>query len=50
MEAFFYRDDRLVVSPRPERSQRSFDFLVDLFDRFGIRKNTQKAVIIVCQP
>ena len=35
---YFYVDDGLVASPRPERLQKLFDVLSDLFNRVGLQK------------
>ena len=50
MTAFFYTDDGLVVSPHPERLQREFYDLTDLFGRSGLRTNVQKKVSMDFQP
>ena len=50
LTAYLYADDDLVASTQPERLQRSFDFLTNLFDRFGMRTNKMKTVGMVCQP
>ena len=38
LAAYFYSDDGLVESTQPERLQRAFDILTDLFNRVGLRK------------
>ena len=45
---FFYTDYGLVVSPQPERLQRTFNVLIYLFYRFGLRTNMRKTVSIAC--
>ena len=49
LAAYFYVDDGLVVSTRLKRLQMVFDVLADLFNRVGLRKNTQNTVSIVYQ-
>ena len=44
MAALFYVDDGMVVSPRPERLQRAFIILANLFERVGLRKYVRKTV------
>ena len=41
---YFYVDDGLVASIKPERLQRAFDVLTGLFDRAGLWTNTAKTV------
>ena len=36
LAAYFYTDNGLVALPRPERSQRLFDVLIDLFRKVKI--------------
>ena len=47
---YFYADYGLVASPRPERLQKSFGILTDLFDRVGLRKNVRKTARMSCRP
>ena len=46
----FYGDDRIVASTQPERLQRVFDVLIELFGRVGPWTNTQKTAIMACHP
>ena len=39
-----------MASPQPERLQRAFNVLVDLFGQVGLRKNVWKTVIMACLP
>ena len=48
--ALFYADDGLVSSPRPERLQRAFNVLTDIFDWFVLCTNLRKMVIMACCP
>ena len=41
---FFYAGERRVALPRPERLQRLFNALTDLFDWVGLRKNIRNTV------
>ena len=50
LAAYFYTYNGIVVSNQPERLQRAFDVLTDLFDQIGLRTNTRKMVSITCQP
>ena len=50
LEAYFYADGGIVELTQPERLQMSFDALTCLFERFGLRKNMEKMVGMVCQP
>ena len=47
--AYFYDNNVLVALTQPERLQRDFDVLTNLFDQFGLQKNTGKMVGTVCQ-
>ena len=47
LAAYFYADNGLIMSPRPERLQRSFDVLTD---QFGLHTNVRKTVSIAFQP
>ena len=47
--AYFYTDEGLVALTQPERLQRAVDVLTGLFDRVGLRTNTEKTVGVVCQ-
>ena len=42
--AYFYEDNRLVMSNQLERMKRLCGVLTDLFDRVGLRMNTWKTV------
>jgi len=48
--AAFYADDGLVQSRCPDQLQSSFDILIALFDRVGLRTNTTKTKAMVCIP
>ena len=48
--AAFYADDGLVQSRDPEFLQYSFDILVGLFERVGLRTNTTKTEAMTCIP
>ena len=50
LAAYFYANDGLVASTRPERLQRSFNALAGLFDRVRLSNNTRKMVSIVRHP
>ena len=50
LAAYFYAEDGLVASIKPERLQREFDILTGLFDQVGLSMNTRKTVIMECQP
>ena len=50
LEVYFYSDDVLVASTQLERLQVAFDVLTDLFERVGLRKNTNKMACMACQP
>ena len=45
-----YANDGLVASTQPQMLQREFEVLTGLFDRVGLRENTQKTASMVCQP
>ena len=47
---FFYADDGLVASTRPERMQRAFNFLADLFDQVILHINVRKNMSMACRP
>ena len=47
---YFYADDGILILTQPERLQRDFDVLEDLFYRFGPRKNTWKTGSMAFQP
>ena len=47
---FFYADDALVASLPPEKFQRAFNVLADLFDQFGLHTNVHKTVSMDCRP
>ena len=44
LKGFSYADDELVSSPQRERLQRSFNFLIYIFDRFSLRNNVQTII------
>ena len=48
--AAFYSDDGLIQSRDPVFPQSSFDILIGLFERVGLRTNTTKTKAIVCVP
>ena len=48
--AAFFADDGLVQSRDPVFLQHSFDILIDLFERVGLRTNTTKTKVMVCVP
>ena len=48
--AFFYADDRMVVSTETGWIQTKFDTLTGLFNRVGLKKNVTKTVGMVCHP
>ena len=48
LAGYFYANDGLVASTRPERLQRVFDVLSSLFDPVVIRKNMPKTVGMLC--
>ena len=50
LAAFLYTDDILVASPQPERLQRSFNVLTDLFNHGGLCANLQLMVSIAYWP
>ena len=41
---YFYANDGIIASTQPERLQRLFGILTGLFNRVGLKKNTQKTV------
>ena len=45
-----YADDGIFASSDPRWIQGSFNILVGLFDRVGLRKNLSKTVGMVCRP
>ena len=47
--AYFYMDERLVLSTQMESLHRSFDFLMDLDYQIGLRKNVRKTVSMAFQ-
>ena len=49
-EAYFYADNKLVASTKPERLQRDFDVLADLFYWVGLQTNMRKTVSMEFQP
>ena len=48
--AAFYVDDGLIQSRDPVLLQTSFNILIELFERVGLRINTTKIVAMVCVP
>ena len=48
--ACFYADDGLVVARDPDELQMVFDVLTGLFDRVGLRTNTDKTEAMVFLP
>ena len=46
--AIFYADDGLIQARCPERLQASFNILIELFERVGLRTNTSKTKSMVC--
>ena len=48
--ALFYADNGMVASSDPRWLQGTFNTLVGLFDRVGLRKNVGKTVSMVCHP
>ena len=48
--AYFCYDNGLMALTQPESLWRAFDVLAVLFDRFGLRKNMAKTVVMLCQP
>ena len=46
--AAFYADDGLIQSRDPVLLQSSFDILIGLFDRVGLKTNTTKTKAMVC--
>ena len=48
--ALLYADDRMVASSDPRWLQGTFNTLVGLFDRVGLRTNVGKTVSMVCHP
>ena len=48
--ALFYADNGMVASSDPRWLQGSFNTLVGLFDRVGLRTNVGNTVSMVCHP
>ena len=48
--ALFYENDGMVASSDPRWLQGTFNTLVGLFDRVGLRKKFGKTVSMVCHP
>ena len=46
---YFYADDGILILTQPERLQRDFDVLEDLFNRVSLRKNTRKMASMACK-
>ena len=49
LRGFFYAGERRVALPQPERLQRAFNILTELFGQLGICKNVWKKVIMACR-
>ena len=47
--AYVYAYKRLIALTQPERLQRLFGVLTDLFGRFGLHNNARMTVIMACQ-
>ena len=45
----FYANDGLVASTQPEKLHMAFDVLTSLFNRVGLRTNTENTVGVVFQ-
>ena len=50
LAAYLYADDGLFALSQLERLHQAFGVLTGLLDRFILRKNTRKMVIMDCQP
>ena len=48
--AIFYADDAFVAARDPVKLQRALDILVDLFERVGLRINTEKTKAMASVP
>ena len=48
--AYFYTDERQFTLYQPERLQRAFDFLAELFNWVRLWTNMWKTVIMDCEP
>ena len=46
----FCTDDGIIQARCPEMLQSSFDILIALFERVGLRTNTQKTKAMICIP
>ena len=46
----FFVDDGLVAARCPEWLQSSFDVLINLFERIGLRTNAEKTKVMTCLP
>ena len=46
--SFFYVDNGLIASTRPEWLQGAFDTLTGLFDQVGLQTNIVKTVGMLC--
>jgi hypothetical protein len=46
----FFVDDGLVAARCPEWLQSSFDILINLFERIGLRTNAEKTKVMTCLP
>jgi hypothetical protein len=46
----FYADDGLLSSRKKEWVQESFDVLIGIFERVGLRTNTTKTQAMICTP
>lgn len=49
-QVLFYADDGLLASTNPNWLQKSFDSLVLLFARMGLKTNVKKTVSMTCTP
>ena len=50
LAALSYADGGLVVLPWPERIQKAFNVLTDLFNRVGLRTTVRNTVRMACRP
>ena len=48
LESFFYADDVLLNSPRPNRLQGALDVLTGVFNRVDLKTNINKTICMVC--
>ena len=47
--AYFYSDNGLIASTQPERTHQALNILTGLFDKVGLRTNTEKMMSMACQ-